>query len=113
MPPVMGAGAFVMAEFTRTSYSDIVWMSLLPAVLYFFCALLYVHLIAAKRDMRGMETTAGTFALVRQGAHFLVPLLFITGLLMFSYSPVLVGASGCFAVVVVAMLRAHTPHWCG
>ena len=108
MPPVMGAGAFVMAEFTRTSYSDIVWMSLLPAVLYFFCALLYVHLIAAKRDMRGMETTAGTFALVRQGAHFLVPLLFITGLLMFSYSPVLVGASGCFAVVVVAMLRAHT-----
>lgn len=108
MPPVMGAGAFVMAEFTRTSYSDIVWMSLLPAVLYFFCALLYVHLIAAKRDMRGMQATAGAFALIRQGAHFLVPLLFITLLLMFSYSPVLVGASGCLAVVVVAMLRAHT-----
>ncbi len=108
MPPVMGAGAFVMAEFTRTSYSDIVWMSLLPAVLYFFCALLYVHLIAARRGMRGIETTTGAFALVRQGAHFLVPLVFITVLLMFSYSPVLVGACGCLAVVVVAMLRAHT-----
>jgi len=108
MPPVMGAGAFVMAEFTRTSYSDIVWMSLLPALLYFFCALLYVHLIAAKRDMKGMAASAGSFALIKQGAHFLVPLVFITLLLMFSYSPVLVGASGCLAVVVVAMLRSHT-----
>ena len=108
MPPVMGAGAFVMAEFTRTNYSDIVWMSLLPALLYFFCALLYVHLIAAKRDMQGMAATAGAYAVVKQGAHFLLPLGFITLLLMLSYSPVLVGASGCLAIVVVAMLRSHT-----
>jgi len=108
MPPVMGAGAFVMAEFTRTNYSDIVWMSLLPALLYFFCALLYVHLIAAKRGMQGMTATAGAFSVIRRGSHFLLPLLFITALLMLSYSPVMVGASGCLAIVVVAMLRAHT-----
>ena len=108
MPPVMGAGAFVMAEFTRTSYSDIVWMSLLPALLYFFCALLYVHLIAAKRGMQGMTGAASALSVMVSGVHFLLPLALITALLLLSYSPVLVGASGCLAVVVAAMLRSHT-----
>lgn len=108
MPPVMGAGAFVMAEFTRTSYSDIVWMSLLPALLYFFCTLLYVHLIAAKRGMQGMSERTSALAVMARGAHFLLPLMLITVLLLMSYSPVLVGASGCLAIVVAAMLRGHT-----
>lgn len=108
MPPVMGAGAFVMAEFTRTSYSDIVWMSLLPALLYFFSTLLYVHLIAAKRGMQGMSERASALSVMAHGAHFLLPLIFITSLLLMSYSPVLVGASGCLAIVVAALLRAHT-----
>jgi len=108
MPPVMGAGAFVMAEFTRTSYSDIVWMSLLPALLYFFCTLLYVHLIAAKRGMQGMSERASAVSVMSEGAHFLLPLMFITVLLLMSYSPVLVGASGCLAIVCAALLRANT-----
>ena len=108
MPPVMGAGAFVMAEFTRTSYSDIVWMSLLPALLYFFCTLLYVHLIAAKRGMQGMTERASALSVMSEGAHFLLPLMFITVLLLMSYSPVLVGASGCLAIVCAALLRRHT-----
>lgn len=108
MPPVMGAGAFVMAEFTRTSYSDIVWMSLLPALLYFFCTLLYVHLIAAKRGMQGMSERASALSVMANGVHFLLPLVFITALLMMSYSPVLVGASGTLAIAVAAMLRKHT-----
>ena len=108
MPPVMGAGAFVMAEFTRTAYADIVWMSLLPALLYFFCTLLYVHLIASKSGMRGMSATADAWQVMRAGAHFLLPLLFITALLLASYSPTLVGASGCAAVVVAALVRSHT-----
>ena len=47
MPPIMGAGAFVMAEFTKTPYGDIVWMALVPALLYFTSVLLYVHLMAS------------------------------------------------------------------
>ena len=108
MPPVMGAGAFVMAEFTRTAYADIVWMSLLPAILYFFCTLLYVHLIASKQGMSGLDATAGTWQVMRAGAHFLLPLGLITALLLASYSPTLVGASGCAAIVVAAMTRRHT-----
>lgn len=37
MPPIMGAGAFVMAQFTGVPYSDIMFASIAPAILYFFC----------------------------------------------------------------------------
>jgi TRAP transporter 4TM/12TM fusion protein len=108
MPPIMGAGAFVMAEFTRTAYGDIVWMSLVPAVLYFTSVLLYVHLMAAKAGFRGMQDATRARDVMRRGAHFLLPLVLITALLLRSYSPVLVGVSGCAAVVVASWLRAHT-----
>ena len=55
MPPIMGAGAFVMAEFTRTAYADIVWMSLVPALLYFGSVLLYVHILAVKSGIQGHQ----------------------------------------------------------
>ena len=108
MPPIMGAGAFVMAEFTKTSYSDIVWMSLLPALLYFLSVLLYVHIMAAKAGFTGMRDTARAWPVMREGMHFLLPLVLITALLIANYSPVLVGVSGCAAVVLASLLRKHT-----
>ncbi len=108
MPPIMGAGAFVMAEFTKTPYGDIVWMSLVPALLYFFSVLLYVHIMAVKAGFTGMTDTTPARAVMKQGVHFLLPLLLITLLLLWNYSPVLVGVSGCAAVVAASLLRAHT-----
>lgn len=108
MPPIMGAGAFVMAEFTKTSYGDIVWMSLVPAILYFSSVLLYVHLMAVKGGFQGIPVRAGAWAVVREGMHFLLPLVLITALLLRNYSPVLVGVGGCAAVVVASWFRSHT-----
>ena len=108
MPPIMGAGAFVMAEFTRTSYGDIVWMSLVPALLYFGSVMLYVHLMAVKAGFRATQGRAGLWPVVRDGMHFLLPLAVITTLLLRNYSPVLVGVSGCGAVVAASWLRSHT-----
>lgn len=108
MPPIMGAGAFVMAEFTKTPYGDIVWMSLLPALLYFTSVLLYVHIMAAKGGFKGMKNHSGAWRVIRDGIHFLLPLALITTLLLNNYSPVLVGVSGCAAVVVASLLRTHT-----
>ena len=108
MPPIMGAGAFIMAEFTKTSYSDIVWMSLTPALLYFTSVLLYVHLMAVKAGFKGSIRESGTFNTLQEGIHFLLPLGLITGLLLQNYSPVLVGVSGCVAVVFASFLRSHT-----
>ena len=108
MPPIMGAGAFVMAEFTRTPYGDIVWMSLIPAALYFGSVLLTVHLMAAKAGLRGSSDSGATATVMARGVHFLLPLALITLLLLRSYSPVLVGVCGCAGVVAASWLRSHT-----
>tara|TARA_E500000178_G_scaffold186638_3_gene184850 strand:- start:5201 stop:7111 length:1911 start_codon:yes stop_codon:yes gene_type:complete len=106
MPPIMGAGAFVMAEFTNTPYGDIVWMALVPAVLYFSSVLLYVHLMAVKADFTVAEAGERLAKVMLDGVHFLLPLVLIAALLMQNYSPVLVGTIGCGAIYLVSLLRA-------
>ncbi|MDR9826289.1 TRAP transporter fused permease subunit [Vibrio sp. FNV 38] len=108
MPPVMGAGAFVMAQFTGIPYSEILVVSIMPAILYFACTLLYVHIMACKLGLKGMETYQKLAVVMERGWHFLVPLVLITALLMMSYSPVLVGIAGCAAILVASMLRKHS-----
>lgn len=108
MPPVMGAGAFVMAQFTGIPYSDILLVSIAPAILYFMCTLLYVHLMACKLGLEGMTVTEKMRVVLMNGWHFLVPLVLITLLLLLSYSPVLVGVAGCVAILAAAMLRKAT-----
>lgn len=108
MPPVMGAGAFVMAQFTGIPYSEILLVSIAPAILYFACTLLYVHLMACKLGLQGMEVTEKISAVLKNGWHFLVPLILITSLLLMSYSPILVGIAGCIAILVAAMCRKHS-----
>ena len=108
MPPIMGAGAFVMAEFTKTSYGDIVWMALVPALLYFLSVLLYVHVLAVKNGFQGMQGQTGAWRVLVDGLHFLLPLALITALLLWNYSPVLVGVAGSAAVLLASLLRAHT-----
>jgi TRAP transporter 4TM/12TM fusion protein len=108
MPPVMGAGAFVMAQFTGIPYSDILLVSIAPAILYFACTLLYVHLMACKLGLQGMTVTEQISKVLKDGWHYLVPLILITALLMMSYSPVLVGVIGCVAILVAAMTRKHS-----
>lgn len=108
MPPIMGAGAFVMAEFTKTSYGDIVWMALVPALLYFLSVLLYVHVLAVKGGFKGIQNGSDAWRVLRDGLHFLLPLILITALLLGNYSPVLVGVAGSFAVLLACLLRTHT-----
>lgn len=108
MPPVMGAGAFVMAQFTGLPYAEILLVSIAPAILYFFCTLLYVHLMACKLGLKGMDNVQKLAVVVKQGWHYLLPLVMITTLLLMSYSPVLVGLAGCLAIVVATYSRRAT-----
>ena len=90
MPPIMGAGAFVMAEFTKTPYGDIVWMALVPALLYFTSVLLYVHLMASKAGFKGATERPKVLPIFLNGLHFFLPLALITVMLLQNYSPLLV-----------------------
>lgn len=108
MPPVMGAGAFVMAQFTGIPYSDILLVSIMPAILYFACTLLYVHIMACKLGLQGMDNLEKIKVVLERGWHFLLPLVMITALLLMSYSPVLVGIAGCGAILVASLCRKHS-----
>ncbi len=108
MPPIMGAGAFIMAEFTSTPYNDIIVISVAPAILYFVCTLIYVHIMAAKQGLKGLTELPDVAKTLREGIHFLLPLGIVIALLLMNYSPPLVGAVGCGSVIVTSWLRAHT-----
>lgn len=108
MPPIMGAGAFVMAQFTGVPYSEIMLASIAPAILYFFCTLLYVHLMACKLNLKAVSRTEAVISVMKDGAHHLIPLALITTLLMMAYSPLLVGVAGCAAILMTAALRKHS-----
>lgn len=108
MPPLMGAGAFLMSEFTRVPYVDIVLVSIFPAVLYFGAVYLLVHIAAVKQGMTGLpaEELPSTRAVLAEGWHFLLPLGALTALLIAGYSPMRVGFYAILSVVAAAAARA-------
>lgn len=107
MPPLMGAGAFLIAEYTNTPYLDIVKVSIFPAVLYFATVYLFVHIIALKQGMEGMARSElpQMRNVMRDGWHFLLPLLVLVWLLAMSMSPMRVGYYAVVTMVAVAVLR--------
>lgn len=108
MPPIMGAGAFIMAEFTNIPYSHIVLISIAPAILFFACTMLYVHIMACKLNLQGMKERPPLLKNLMAGAHFILPLILITTLLILNFTPELVGMIGCGAIILVACSRKHT-----
>jgi TRAP transporter 4TM/12TM fusion protein len=108
MPPLMGAGAFLMSEFTRVPYVDIVLVSIFPAVLYFGAVYLLVHIAAVKQGMQGLPASElpSVRAVLASGWHFLLPLVALVWLLVAGYSPMRVGFYAIVAVVAAASARA-------
>ena len=108
MPPLMGAGAFLMSEFTRTPYIDIVLVSIFPALLYFGAVYLLVHIAAVKQGLTGMAASELPRAreVLLEGWHFLLPLVALVWLLVAGYSPMRVGFYAIVAVVASAVLRS-------
>ncbi len=108
MPPLMGAGAFLMSEFTRTPYVDIVLVSIFPAILYFGAVYLLVHIAAVKQGMEGIpaDDLPKVREILAEGWHFLLPLVALVWLLVAGYSPMRVGFYAIVAVVAAASARA-------
>lgn len=107
MPPLMGAGAFLIAEYTNTPYLDVVKVSILPAIMYFATVYLFVHIIALKQGMQGMARSElpQMRDVMREGWHFLLPLAVLVWLLAMHMSPMRVGFYAVVTMVAVAALR--------
>jgi TRAP transporter 4TM/12TM fusion protein len=110
MPPVMGAGAFVMASYTQIPYTRIVAASVLPALLYFLTVAFFVRgeakragLTVAKDDDSPKLT-----AVFREGWHFIAPLGVLTGFLVAGYTPIR-SVSFAIGAIIVTSWISKTP----
>ncbi|WP_221074194.1 TRAP transporter permease [Agarivorans aestuarii] len=102
VPPIMGAGAFVMASYTQIPYSTIVMVSILPAILYFASLVFYVRTESYKAGLtRTMEQTAPLLPMVmREGLSFIVPVTLLIVLLVMGYTPTYAAVIAIIAVIV-------------
>lgn len=87
MPPVMGAGAFLMSELTNTPYSVIVAVSIVPAILYFLAVLTMVHFEAKKFGLSGIKTEHTAWQIIRNEWYLSLPLLVVIVMLARGFSP--------------------------
>ncbi|MCB0068827.1 MAG: TRAP transporter fused permease subunit, partial [Caldilineaceae bacterium] len=107
MPPVMGAAAFIMVEYTGVSYPEIALSALVPALLYYLAVYTQVHLHSQKRDLVGMppDQIPRLSATIREGWAYLIPLVILIIALALEYSPTYVALFGTSAVLALAVIR--------
>ncbi len=110
MPPIMGAGAFLMAEFTNTSYLYIVKIAIIPALLYYLSVLFFVHFEAKKEGFKPMlkADLPKVKETLKNGLHFFLPVLILIYVLFNNYSPMMAGFVAVISTILAAMLRRAT-----
>lgn len=105
MPPIMGAGAFIMAEITGIPYTDIAIAAIIPAVLYFTSIYFMVDLEAAKLGMRGMrEDELPKFRILARRVFLFLPIIILIAALFQGYSVIRAGTLATVAAAVISWL---------
>jgi TRAP transporter 4TM/12TM fusion protein len=110
MPPVMGAAAFVMAEFLSVSYFQVTVWALIPAVLYYVAVFYAVHFEAKRVGLAGLPDAevARLGSVLRERGHMFAPILVMLVGLFSGYSAPLCALAGTLACVPMALLRKTT-----
>ena len=101
MPPIMGAGGFIMAELTGVPYSKIMLIALFPALMYFFSVFMMVHYYAKKEKIVGERYPKTAWEIVRSEWIYTMPLVIITALMLSGFSlgySAVIGLATCVAV---------------
>ncbi|MBP0615797.1 TRAP transporter permease [Jiella mangrovi] len=107
LPPVMGSAAFIMAEYTGISYITIVIASIIPAILYYACIMMQVHLRSENLALQGLgrEEVPPLYKTLREGWVYILPLIVLVVALVQGYSPTLVAVFATASVVVASWFR--------
>ena len=108
MPPIMGAGAFVMASYTQIPYLQIVSVSLLPALLYFLTVAFFVRIEARRLQIPvDMDDKAPSIVdSLKSGWYFIVPLAVLIASLIIGYTPVRSATFAIIAVIIVSWMTS-------
>ena len=110
MPPVMGAAAFVMAEFTGIPYITICLYAMIPALLYYFALFMSIHFMAGKMGLKGIprEELPRLKNVLAARGHMFIPLGIIVYMMIKGYTPMYACIYSTVAVVVLSFLRKET-----
>lgn len=110
MPPIMGAAAFVMAEFLAVSYGQVVIWAIIPAILYYVACFAAVHFEAKRRGLVGLPRAElpRLGEVMRVRGHLFIPVVLILTVMYSGYSAPLAALVGTLACFPVAALRRST-----
>lgn len=110
MPPVMGAAAFLMAEFVGVPYIDIVKAAVIPAALYFAGVWLGVHFEAKRSNLKGVprDQLPRIFTILTERGHLALPLIIIVYLLVSGYTPMRAALVAIVLSILCSALRKST-----
>jgi TRAP transporter 4TM/12TM fusion protein len=101
MPPIMGAGGFIMAELTGVPYSKIMLVAIFPAVMYVFSVFTMVHYEAKMHNIKGEKSEHSATEILKTQWPYTLPLIVITIFMLTGYSPAysaILGLATCVAV---------------
>lgn len=108
MPPIMGAGGFIMAELTGVPYSDIMLVAIFPALMYFFSVFMMVHYEAKRFNIVGERSGENAMDILRKEWFYVLPLVIITVFMLLGYSPGYSAILGIVTCIVVSWFRKDT-----
>ncbi len=110
MPPIMGAAAFVMAEFLGISYTRVMIAAAIPALFYYGALFAAIHFNAVRSGLRGVprEELPVLRRIVREQGHLFLPVLVLLALLLQGFTPTYAAIVATGVVVVVSWLRPAT-----
>lgn len=106
MPPIMGAAAFIIAEYCQMSYFEVVRAAFIPAVISYIALIFITHLEAGKLNLRGLakEDLPIFWAVFKTGIHFLIPLLFLLYMLIIEQYSAQLSAYWAIIVLMIMMV---------
>ena len=110
MPPIMGAGAFIMSQWTQIPYLTIVGVAFIPALMYFFSVAFFIHLRAKKQGLQPMreEEIPKVGQVLLEGWNFFLPIGVLMGFLIYGFTPTYAASVGIASIVVFSWLNRKT-----
>ncbi len=110
MPPVMGAAAFIMAQFMGVPYLHVAAAAVVPALLYYFAVIVQVHFEASRLGLKGLprEQLPKLGPLMKTRGHLLLPLFGIIYFLVAGYTPLKAAFNGILITVAVSYFNKQT-----
>ncbi len=108
MPPIMGAGGFIMAELTGLPYSQIMLVAIFPALMYFFSVFVMVHYEAKQYNIKGEKSKYSAMEILKKEWFYILPLVVITIFMLTGFSPGYSAIVGLLTCIIISWFRKET-----